>query len=99
MIGTNTKKVICFQNYSKSCGKCEMHEKKMAKNKTLDVPPQRTPLRLQKFKNLEVLMTFVRRYKILGPEKRPTMVKTAKVMAPTCLYQMSCSQMLVNTMS
>jgi hypothetical protein len=38
MIGVNTKKVICFQNYSKWCGKCEMHEKKVAKYKTTDVP-------------------------------------------------------------
>jgi hypothetical protein len=38
MIGANTKKVISFQNYSKSCSKCEIHEKKMARHNTPDVP-------------------------------------------------------------
>jgi hypothetical protein len=38
MIGANTKKVICFQNYSKSCCKCEIHEKKIARKNTPDVP-------------------------------------------------------------
>jgi hypothetical protein len=33
MIGSRTKRVICFQNYSKTCGKCETHSKRIAKNK------------------------------------------------------------------
>ena len=38
MIGFQTQRVVCFQNYSKSCSKCEMHQKKMLKDKTPDVP-------------------------------------------------------------
>jgi hypothetical protein len=38
MIGPNTKKVICFQNYSKSCCECELHKKKIERDKTPDVP-------------------------------------------------------------
>jgi hypothetical protein len=38
MIGSVTKAVVCFQNYSKTCGTCERHLKKMIKQKTPDVP-------------------------------------------------------------
>jgi hypothetical protein len=37
MIGANTKKVICFQNYFESCLKCEIHEKKITKDNAPDV--------------------------------------------------------------
>ncbi len=33
MIGSQTKRVVCFQNYSKTCGKCEIHSKRIATNK------------------------------------------------------------------
>jgi hypothetical protein len=32
MIGSQTKRVICFQNYSKTCIKCEIHGKQIACN-------------------------------------------------------------------
>jgi hypothetical protein len=38
MIGHCTNRVICFQNFSKACLKCELHHKKMKKLQTPDVP-------------------------------------------------------------
>jgi hypothetical protein len=38
MIGHRTKNVVCYQNYSKSCGKCTLHSKKMERQKTPNLP-------------------------------------------------------------
>jgi hypothetical protein len=38
MIGSRTKTVVAYQNYSKACGICELHVKKMEKQETLDLP-------------------------------------------------------------
>jgi hypothetical protein len=38
MIGNRTKAVVAYQNYSKACGACEIHSKKMQKDKTPDLP-------------------------------------------------------------
>jgi hypothetical protein len=38
MIGESTNRVICFQNYSKACRKCQLHAKAIKKKKTPDIP-------------------------------------------------------------
>jgi hypothetical protein len=38
MIGTRTKTVIAYQNYSKVCGVCHLHVQKMEKEETPDLP-------------------------------------------------------------
>jgi hypothetical protein len=38
LIGSQTKRVICFQNYSKSCGKCERHKSNILNKRIPDVP-------------------------------------------------------------
>jgi hypothetical protein len=41
MIGDRTKRVVCFKNYSKACGFCQKHAKKIQTDKTPDVPVKR----------------------------------------------------------
>jgi hypothetical protein len=38
MIGERTKRAVAFKNFSKACLKCQLHQKKMKKLKTPDVP-------------------------------------------------------------
>jgi hypothetical protein len=38
MIGDRTKRVVCYKNYSKACGTCERHARKIEANKTPDLP-------------------------------------------------------------
>jgi hypothetical protein len=38
MIGLQTKRVVSFQNYSKSCGKCERHAKKLQETRHQTYP-------------------------------------------------------------
>ncbi len=45
MIGDRTKRVVCYHNYSKSCRMCQLHKRRIEKNKTpnLPVPQHRCP--------------------------------------------------------